>query len=170
MVLPLPMDYFEREERRQLVKVAADTAKNTLAKNIAGPIITRSANPGDFGLSGNTFEFTLGGTGQDTLVDRTLDDDEAIAIYGFADLSTNPQITRIVIKSGAETIADLNIEDIYAHDTPEVLLDKPIVFSPKMRMVIECYNTNTGGTSTTEKLVIKAVVAEKAGKTVAKPY
>lgn len=168
MVLPLPIDYLERDERRQLVKVAADTARNTLAKNIAGPIITRSANPGDFGLSGNTFEFTLGGTGTDTLVDRTLDDDEAIAIYGFTDLSTSPTITRIVIKSGAETIADLNIEDIYGHDVPEVLLDKPIVFSPKMRMVIECYNTAT--TSTTEKLVIKAVVAEKAGKTVAKPY
>lgn len=168
MVLPLPIDYFERDERRQIVKVAEDTARETLAKNIAGPIITRTANPGDFGLSGNTFEFTLGGTGHDTLVDQTLDDDTAIAIYGFADLSTNPQITRIVIKSGAETIADLNIEDIYAHDTPEVLLNKPIVFSPKMRMVIECYNTASA--STTEKLVIKAVVAEKAGKTVAKPY
>jgi len=168
MVLPLPLDYLKEEERLRKVKAAEEIAKTTLAKEISGPIITRTANPSDFNLTGNTFEFSLGGTGKDTLVDKTLDNDTAIAIYGFTNLSTSPTITRLVIKSGAETIADINFEDVYGHDTPEILLDKPIVFSPKSRMIIEAINT--AGSSTTEKLVIKAVVAEKAGKTVAKPY
>ncbi len=168
MVLPLPVDYLKEEERLRKVKAAEEVAKSTLAKEISGPIITRTANPSDFGLSGNTFEWNLGGTGSDTLVDKTLDDDEAFAIYGFTSLASNPTITRIIVKSGAETIADINFEDIYAHDTPEILLDKPIVFSPKSRMIIEV--KNTASAATTEKLVIKAVVAEKAGKTVAKPY
>ena len=168
MVLPVPVDYLREEERYRKMKAAEEIAKTTLAKEISGPVITRTANPADFGLSGNTFEWSLGGTGSDTLVDKVLDDDVAYAIYGFTNLSTDPKITRIIIKSGAETVADINFEDIYGHDTPEILLDKPIVFSPKSRMIIEA--VNTASSSTTEKLVIKAVVAEKAGKTVAKPY
>lgn len=166
MVLPIPIDYLKEEERIKKVNEAEDLAHSTLVKQIGPDVITRTANPSDFGLTGNTFEWSLSGTGEDTLVDKVLDDDVAIAIYGFTSLATNPTITRIIFKSGAETIADINIEDVYAHDTPEVLLDVPIAYSPKSRMVIIA--KNTAGTATTEKLVIKAVVAEKAGKTVAK--
>lgn len=166
MVLPIPIDYLERGDRLRKLKAAESLAEKELSKRIE-QVITRTAKPSDFELTGNTFKFSLGGTGHDTLVDKILDDDETIAIYGFVNLSTNPTITRIVIKNGAETLADINLEDMYAHDVPEVLLDKPIVFTPKSRMVIEAYNTATAATD--ETFIIKAIVAEKAGKTVTKP-
>ena len=168
MVLPIPVDYLKEEDRQRVVRMAEASAREVLSHYVpANIIVTRTANPGDFGLTGNTFEWSLGGTGRDTIVDRELGSDEVIAIYGFTLLASTPTITRIVLKTGAETVADINIEDVHGHQVTEVLLDKPIVFTPQSRMIIEVYNT--AGAATTEKMVIKAIVAEKAGKTVTKP-
>lgn len=172
MVLALPIEFLERGELKRVVFEAREVAYSVGKKYIKAPeLIDRPANPKDFGLNANTFEFgfTPDTEGKATIVDRVLDDDEVIAIYGLANLSTNPTITRIVFETGSERLADIDFEQVYAHNVPEVVLDKPIVYSPKSRMRIVIYSTATAGEKTAEKLVLNAVVVEKAGKNVSKP-
>lgn len=171
MPIHYPIAYLDEKERKRVVDDAVRVGYEVGAKYIKAPkLVDRPANPKDFNLEGNTFTWTVttDSNGKAVIVDRVLDDDEVIVIYGLANKSTSPTINRITFASGSETVADIFFEDMYVHDVPEIVFDKPIVYTPKSRMVITIWSTKTG-TSITEALVPKAVVVEKEGKTISRP-
>ena len=166
-----PVDYLPDEEKKKIVDDAVRVAYSVGRQFIKAPeLVDRPLQPADVGLSTVDFKFTgtTDANGKLTIVDKTLDDDEVIVIYGLANKSTSPTIMRITFETGSEKIADFQFDDMYVQDTPEILFDKPIVYSPKSRMVINIYSTSTSA-SITEELILKGIVVEKAGKNISKP-
>ena len=171
MPVYFPISYLKEEERKRIIEEAVRIGYSIGKQYIKAPeLVDRPAKPADFGLSGNSFTWsgTTDSNGVLTIVDETLDDDEVIVIYGLASKSTSPTINAITFETGSEKIADFFFEDMYVQDVPEIIFDKPIVYSPKSRMVIKITSTSTSA-SISEELILKAVVIEKAGKNISKP-
>jgi len=163
-IIYIPVEHMSEEERYRKILDAYSKAKG-LAQYIKAPeVVIRPGKPGDFGLTGNQFVFSVS-AGTNTIVDRTLDDDEAIVIYGFGNKTTSPQVVELKFKSGAETIADLHFENIYSQIRYEAFIIPPIIYSPKSRMIIEAIALG----SSSEELYFKSFVVEKAGKNVVLP-
>lgn len=166
MVYIIPVEDMPEHERVAKIKEAVNYAYDAGKRLIKAPaLVDRPAKPADFGISGEEFTFNVS-SGENTIVNRTLDDDEVIVIYAIGNISESPQVERITFGTGSEVFADIFIGDLYSKMVPEGYLSKPIIYSPKSKMVIKAY---AKGSNTAEKLYFKAIVVEKEGKNITKP-
>ena len=126
----------------------------------AKELVIRPLRPRDLGVSADEWTFNVS-SGENTLVNKELDDKTLVLIYGIYNLSTDPQVNEVKFGTAAKTVEDVYIEEMYMYDNPEVMLDEPVVFQPGSSPLIKGV---AKGANTAEKLGFKGFVVEPAGR------
>ena len=123
-------------------------------------IVIRPLRPRDLGVNADEWVFNVV-AGENTIIDFTLDDKTVVVVHGIYNLSTAPTTNEVLFGTGAETLDDLYIEDMYMHDPPAVRIDEPITYTPGSRVVIRTVNK---AANSTEKLGFMGWVIEPVGR------
>lgn len=131
-----------------------DLIENDLNPNsTGGDLNTRFSNPS--ALTANT---------PTQLYSNTLQNFQAIGIYGFASLAPSPQISLLQFKLGsAVTIAQFFLDAAYA-DASEVVgyFDTPIIYTPLQIVTINAV-ASAAVAAAAENFVLIGIVQEPAG-------
>ena len=130
-------------------------------------IVIRDVLPAtDLGLSAEKWEVSYSAAGWTTWINKELDDDQFLVIYGVACADTaTPYTTALRFKvgtTGATTKDVVQIEDAFAEENRVKYLRKPLIYKGGDTVYIEAYGTEAG----TDRLILKALIAEPKGKTV----
>jgi len=126
----------------------------------AKELVVRPLRPRDLGLTTDEWTFSVA-TGENTVINTSLDDKTLVVIYGIYNLSTTPQVTELIFGTTAKTVEDVYIEDMYMYDNKEVILEEPVVFQPGSSPLIKAV---AKGANTAEKLGFKGFVVEPSGR------
>ena len=161
----VPYDDLSADERREIEKKAEELAAKELSEYTDNDSDVTDAYPDDVGLtSTHLFQISAGnapGPNPDdmyTYINYTLDDDEALAFYGYSD--PQMQLTRMIISDGVSTLADFRTEKLHDKETPSGYLTKPIVLQGKgKKLIIQVLTKDTGIPIDLPLYIKKAVIA-----------
>ena len=126
-------------------------------------LVVRDARPDeDFGLSTPEWTVTPAAAGWVTYINKTIDDNKFVAIYGVAAVDAD-NVTFIRFSSGAKTLDYWDISQVQAFQDKYKLALTPIFVRQNTQIKIELYATSTDAI----KLPLYARVVEVKGKTIA---
>ena len=159
-----PTEFVPKEELASKIeqwKAAALAKAKELIK--AEKLVIRDLSWEDLGVSGNEWKFDLTSAGENTIVNKELDDKTLILIYAVGDKSDSPVVTKVTFGTPAHTVQIIELESAYVTDYPEKVIDNPPVFTPGQKMVIKAIAT---GSATGEKIYFRGFVVEPKGKNI----
>lgn len=144
------------------VQEIRETAKRMLINAILAKgkrpedyVITEVLPKEDLGLPNEEFKYTFTAAyDEETYIDKTVDDNKFIVIYGYTNTNANPATLMMKFYNGAAINKVLHLQSIYAQQQPYVYFD-PEVWSEGDNMKITVY----GNAATDDNPVLLGLVA-----------
>jgi hypothetical protein len=159
IVIPVSMidkkDFVSRVQ--SIASKALDIGKTVID---AKELVIRPLSPRDLGLDVDEWKFSVS-AGENTIINKQLDDKTLVVIYGVYNLSASPVTTELKFGTQAKIVEDIYIEDMYAYDYKVALLSEPVVYQPGSTVKISAV---AKAASTDEKLGFLGFVVEPSGR------
>jgi len=129
---------------RELAKSELAKAIKAKGKNPADYTITDIMPKTDLGLANEEWKHSYSAAyTEEDFVDKTLEDEKFIVIYGYTNLSPDPKTLYFKFYKGASVEKVVHVQSAYIQEVPIVYFD-PQVWSEGDKMRIALYGKDTG--------------------------
>jgi hypothetical protein len=150
------------QARDEAVRILQDLIR-TRGKDPRAYVIRDILPKTDLGLSNEEWKisYTSAYTWEDK-VDKTLEEDKFLVIFGYQNNSATPKTTAIKFYKDVVPIEVVQVENLYTYDEP-IGFFTPLAWSESERIKIEFYGNSAGD----DYVILRGFVAELRRKTVA---
>jgi len=144
---------------------AIDLLKQLIRKKGKSPesYVIRDVKPKtDLGLTNEEWKHTYSASyTEETWIQKTLDDDRFLVIYGYTNTSPSPKTLYMLVKRGNVPILYIHTQAVHMQENP-VALFNPEGFAEGEKITVLLYGDSTGD----DKPVLLAVFAEPVKETI----